>query len=101
MAFHDSLKNESKDAAVFDERAINGLGYHFLFSKQFDKAIAIFKFNIKEYPDSWNVYDSLAEAYMKDGHDELAIKYYEKSLKLNADNTNGKEMLEKIRTAAK
>jgi len=38
---------------------------------------------------------------MKDGHDELAIKYYEKSLKLNADNTNGKEMLEKIRTAAK
>ena len=101
MAFHDSLKNESKDAAVFDERAINRLGYHFLFSKQFDKAIAIFKFNIKEYPDSWNVYDSLAEAYMKDGHDELAIKYYEKSLKLNPDNTNGKEMLEKIRTAAK
>ena len=101
MAFHDSLKSENKSAPVFDERAINRLGYHFLLSKQLDKAIAILKFNVQEYPDSWNVYDSLAEAYMNNGQNDLAIKFYKKSLELNPDNTNGKEMLEKIRTAAK
>ncbi len=101
MAFYDSLKNENKSTPVFDESAINRLGYHFVSLKQLEKAITIFKLNVQEFPDSWNVYDSLAEAYMKDGQDQLAIEYYQKSLELNPENTNGKEMLEKIRTAAK
>ena len=44
---------------------------------------------------------SLGSAYEKLGEPHLAIKYYEKSLALNPDNTNGKDMLDKIRTAAK
>ena len=43
--------------------------------------VDIFKLNIKRFPDSWNVYDSLAEAYMKNDKEELAIKYYEKSFR--------------------
>ena len=31
------------------------------------------------------------------GELELAIEYYERSIELNPDNTNGKAMLERIR----
>jgi Tfp pilus assembly protein PilF len=49
------------------------------------------------YPNSWNVHDSLAEAYIADGHKELANKSYERSLEINPDNENAKMMLERLR----
>ena len=49
-------------------------------------------------PDSWNVFDSLAEAYMRDGQNDLAVRNYNRSIELNPDNENGKQMLEQIRT---
>lgn len=45
------------------------------------------------FPASFNVYDSLAEAYMKKGNKELAIESYRKSLELNPDNVNALEKL--------
>jgi tetratricopeptide (TPR) repeat protein len=42
--------------------------------------------NVELFPQSWNVYDSLAEAYAVKGEMGLAIKYYERSLELNPDN---------------
>ena len=61
------------------------------------KAITIFQRNVQEYPQSWNVYDSLGEAYMKTGQKSLAIANYEKSLQLNPKNQNGIEMLKKLK----
>jgi len=54
-------------------------------------------FQVEVYPQSNNVYDSLAEAYMVNGDRELAIKNYEKSLELNPKNSNAVEMLKKLR----
>lgn len=48
------------------------------------------------HPDSWNAYDSLAEAYMKKGDKKSAIENYKKSLQLNPDNADGKTILEKL-----
>ncbi|MFQ5750906.1 MAG: tetratricopeptide repeat protein [bacterium] len=87
---------DSADAPVFEDRALNNLGYQFMRMKKMDEAIAVFKLNVQDYPDSWNVYDSLGEAYMENGQKELAIKCYKKSLELNPDNTNGRRMLEKL-----
>jgi len=81
----------------FDEFVLNTLGYRLLRAERFDDAIAIFRLNIEEYPDAWNPYDSLGEAYMRAGDLESAIEFYEKSLELNPDNTGGKAMLERIR----
>ena len=61
------------------------------------EAIEIFKTNVKLYPESSNVYDSLGEAYMKDGNKELAIKNYEKSLELDPKNDNTKKMLGELK----
>ena len=43
--------------------------------------------NVADHPDSWNVHDSLGEAYEADGNTERAIEAYERSLKLNPENT--------------
>lgn len=53
--------------------------------------------NVEQYPDSWNVYDSMGEAYALDGQTDVAIKNYEKSLELNPDNKNGAEILKKLK----
>ena len=62
-----------------------------------DEAIAIFQLNVSAYPEAFNTYDSLGEAYMTTGEVDLAIANYERSLKLNPDNSNAVAMLEKLR----
>lgn len=59
-----------------------------------NKAINIFKLNTKLFPNSANVYDSLGEAYLENGNKEQAIFHYKKSLALNPNNENAKEILE-------
>ena len=58
------------------------MGYQFLFAGKIDPAIEIFVKNTQMYPDSWNVWDSLAEAYLNKGETELAIQYYTKALNM-------------------
>jgi len=61
------------------ENVINQLGYQFLFAGKSEEAIAIFKANVERYADSANVYDSLAEAYEKNGRIDLAAPLYDKA----------------------
>jgi tetratricopeptide (TPR) repeat protein len=65
--------------------------------KKTDETIKVFQRNVQEYPNAWNPYDSLAEAYMAAGQKELAFKNYEKSLAVNSDNKNGAENLRKLK----
>jgi tetratricopeptide (TPR) repeat protein len=97
--YYELKKTEAPEA--FDEFVLNSLGYRLLGAERFDDALEIFKLNVEEYPDAWNPYDSLGEAYMRAGNLELAIAYYEKSLELNPDNTGGKAALERIRSQLK
>ncbi|HSS18491.1 MAG TPA: alpha/beta hydrolase-fold protein [Pyrinomonadaceae bacterium] len=61
------------------EGLINQIGYQYLGEGDFDSAIATFKTNVERYPESANVYDSLGEAYEKNGKIELAAPLYEKA----------------------
>ncbi|GAB4287925.1 MAG: hypothetical protein Kow0098_05120 [Ignavibacteriaceae bacterium] len=85
------------DNNILDEMLINIIGYEFLGQEKALMAKIIFQFNVKAFPESWNVYDSLAEAYMNLGEKQEAISYYEKSLELNPENQNGKNMLKKLK----
>lgn len=78
------------------EDMFNYLGYMYLEDDKIDKAVEVFKLNVKLYPTAWNTYDSLGEAYAKAGNKELAIENYKKSIELNPDNEIGKEMLKKL-----
>ena len=79
------------------ENGINSIAYDYLKKEDFTKAIEIFRVNTKNFSESANAYDSLAEAYMKNGQKEQAIKNYKKSLELNPDNTNAREMIDKLK----
>lgn len=91
-----NLKTNQKDKYIFDENVLNQLGYQLLGVNRVPDAIEIFKLNVKEYPEAFNTYDSLGEAFMVNGDRELAIKNYAKSLELNPNNTNAIVMLLKI-----
>jgi tetratricopeptide (TPR) repeat protein len=93
---YQEVKKIDPETEIFREFVINNLGYEFLQSQRVAEAIKIFKLNVEAFPDSWNVYDSLAEGYMVNGDKQLAIEFYNKSLEINPDNTNGKQMLERI-----
>jgi CubicO group peptidase (beta-lactamase class C family) len=90
------LKRTQPQAYNFNENSINILGYQLLGEKKIDEAIRIFLLNVEAFPSSFNVYDSLGEAYMIKGNKELAIKNYRKSLELDPTNVNAKEKLEKL-----
>lgn len=64
------------------ENVINQLGYNYLNKKEIDMAIEVFTENVKRYPKSSNVYDSLGEAYEKAGQSEKALKNYQKAVEL-------------------
>ncbi len=64
------------------EASINGIGYRLMQTNQAKAAIEFFKWNIELYPESPNVYDSLADGYEADGKIDLAIQYSEKALKM-------------------
>jgi len=72
------------------ERDINILGYRLLGQDKFDEAIAVFKENVKRYPESANVYDSLGDGYDANGEFKLARESYEKAYKrgLEIDDLN-------------
>lgn len=84
-------------ADLLVEKDMLMFGYRFLENDNLTEAIALFKYAVSVYFDSWNAFDSLAEAYMKAGQKELGITNYEKSLELNPNNTNAMEILEKVK----
>ena len=90
------ISNDFPGWLLFSENAINSLGYTHL-EKNTEKAIAIFLLYTKAYPNSFNAFDSLGEAYMKLGDNENAIRNYEKSVAINPNNANGISMLKKLK----
>ncbi|MEP4093592.1 serine hydrolase domain-containing protein [Reichenbachiella sp.] len=87
--------NENRNSTDYElnEYEINVMGYQLLNMQKTKEAIIVFQLNVDAFPESWNTYDSLAEAYIQDGNEEMAVVYYKKSLKLNSKNTNAKKYI--------
>jgi len=79
------------------EQEMNSLGYEYVQAKRFKEAIEIFKLNVVAFPESFNAYDSLGEAYAAAGEKELAIKSYQRSLELNPNSQSGIDALERLK----
>ncbi len=93
------LKATQQDAYDFSEPQLNRLGYQLLQMKRAKDAIEIFKLNVEMFPEGFNTYDSLGEAYMVNGDKQLAIQNYKRSLELNPKNTGAVEKLKKLEAA--
>ncbi len=71
-----------KSLEYANEGQTNFLGYQFLQRGEVDKAIEIFEKNTRDYPESWNVWDSLGEGQANKGMTEQAITNYRKALEM-------------------
>ncbi len=91
--FTESFKNTPKNL----EDNLNDTGYQFLGVNKTSEAIELFKMNARLNPNSWNVYDSLGEAYGVADDKKLAIENYEMSLKLKPDSKSELVALEKLK----
>jgi len=95
------LKKKYYGRAAFDfgEGSLNVFGYSLLENNDIAGAIQIFKLNADMFSDSANVWDSLADGYMKGGDVRKAQENYEKALKLDPANQSAKEALARIKDA--
>ncbi|PLX21324.1 MAG: hypothetical protein C0599_08105 [Salinivirgaceae bacterium] len=88
------IKNKEKYYYYTSE--LNSLGYKYLGEGKNDEAIQCFKWNVFLFPDHYNVYDSLGEAYAKNGNIKLAIQSYKKAYEINPENIQLKQIIESL-----
>jgi CubicO group peptidase (beta-lactamase class C family) len=72
---YEKLRKEKADFYDFSEDEINTLGYYYLGLDNVDAALAIFKINTIEHPESFNVWDSYAEGLKEKGDTAQSIAY--------------------------
>ena len=92
---YQKLLRENK-TFLLQENEINNWGYELINQKKVSEAVELFKLNVFLFPDSYNTFDSLGEAFELMGDKKKAIKNYENSLKLNPDNKNALEWIKKL-----
>lgn len=73
------------------EVILNRLSYDHLQENDSASAVAILKLNATIYPNSPNVYDSLGDAYLANGQNDLARQNAQKALDLLANDTTDPE----------
>jgi len=95
------FKTHSQTTEKLPESFVNALGYQMLQAKKPADAVTLFTFNTELYPDSWNVYDSLGEAYADNANYDLAVLNYRHSLALNPKNAGAEKMLQKLASTRK
>ncbi|MCH9651158.1 MAG: DUF2911 domain-containing protein [Deltaproteobacteria bacterium] len=81
----DAAATLAKAVEVSTEAELNALGYGILGAGNTAKAIELFQHNVDKNPESWNVWDSLAEAQASLGDTKGAIKNYTKALGMAPD----------------
>lgn len=86
------------DNAKVSENEINSLGYVYVNNKNLPAAIELFKLNTELYPEAFNTFDSLGEAYLLTGENELALVNYKRSVELNDKNENAKKVIERLQS---
>lgn len=72
----------AKAQTLATEADINNQGYQLLGEGKIDDAIAVFRKNAADHPESWNVWDSLAEGLENKGDKAGAAENYRKALSM-------------------
>ena len=89
-------KIKSKNPKLNFENRLLTIGYDLIHIENLIDAIKVFELNAKENPQSANAFDCLAESYFLNGQLELSKQNYQKSYDISSENTNAKDMVEKI-----
>ena len=68
------------------ERIVNELGYQYLRTGSLEPAVAAFRFNVAQHPESANAWDSLGEGLERLGKRDEALASYRKAVNLGERN---------------
>lgn len=98
LHMYNDLKQKHARYVDIDEFLLNAMGYHFVDADKITEAIGLFSIVAAIFPDSWNAYDSLGEAYVMAGDIEAARMCYRRSLELNPKNQNAIDALKVLET---
>jgi CubicO group peptidase (beta-lactamase class C family) len=96
VARYRTLRATEPEGWQFGEGELNGVGYWLLRQGQLDDAIQVFQVNVEMFPNAFNPYDSLGEAYLARGDTVRAITNYQRSVELNPGHTGGIEVLRQL-----
>ncbi len=91
LAEFDKIK--AAPGSELNAGALNIAGYMLLKEGKTNRALATLKKNMQAFPEISDVYDSYGEALAIAGRLDESREYYEKSLVINPDNQNAKEVL--------
>lgn len=75
------------------ENALNNDGYSCIYRKNFKTAITFLKINTILFPESYNAWDSLGEAYFINKQYDLCIEAMKRSLNYNPNNQNASKLI--------
>lgn len=98
--FYRQARQRDPQAFLFPERALNVTAYELLQAGHKKDAIELCKLNTEAYPSSANTYDSLADAYLADGQNELALAAAKKALEVLPADTSHEEFKKQVRASA-
>jgi len=80
-----NIKRNDFDRYNFDESELNKLGIELYFRYKLpEEALRVFEVNMREFPHSYNTYDSYAYILMQKGDYQNSIKYYKLGLQILA-----------------
>jgi tetratricopeptide (TPR) repeat protein len=104
LKYYQQLKEKYKDFdwwTLLDpeilEGSINRKGYDLMRDGDLRSAFQVFTLNTILFPNSSNVWDSLGECCYNMKKFKLSLQYYKKSIELDPNNENGKQMIKRIK----
>lgn len=98
----DIVAHYKKASSIFGytlappEQLVNEAGYHWLQRNKYDDAYVYFKMNTDNYPNSFNVWDSMGDYYAQNKDNQKAVEMYTKALTIK-DVPETREKMEKLK----
>lgn len=96
LSKYNELKDEYGNSVELCEGMIQEHGTRLILDEKYEEAVKVFKLNIALFPDSYRAYNALANAYLKSGDKERAVKNYRKALGLNLENKTAQKKLDEL-----
>jgi len=94
LAEYRRIQETTPDATP--EKLLNDLGYSLINQSRYKDAIRAFRENINAYPTSANVYDSMGDAYLIDGHPTAARDAYRRATELDSTNSHARQLADSL-----
>jgi predicted alpha/beta superfamily hydrolase len=87
--YYEKVSYQRGETIVAPEFIIRELGYHYVTQQNLEKAIELFTYGVKQYPNTPDAYNGLAYGLEQAKQYQAALTQVNKALKLAAEDDNG------------